>query len=316
MGIIQNITDIRNSLNRGDSVVVVESGDNRHVTITSRDTREQRTIPLNAIEYYAVDKLTGGAWCFRDFYIKPDLLRAIVDCDFEHPFEVQHEAIPAAISGNDVLCLARSGLGKTTAFIAYQIKNEYVRFSKYLPDIKTSVFCGDESIKHDQEILNNKKKCPNIIVGTPGRILALVRDKALRLSNVSSFVVDECDRVLESIDMRCDVQNIFVAASHNKQVLVFSTTLDKDMWDMCKNFMRNPYEICVDDEVKLTLHGLQQYYVTLAESEKNHNLSTLLDSLEFNQVVVFVKSAARAKLLNGLLNNWKFPSTCIHSGIQ
>ncbi|KAJ2003974.1 Suppressor of the cold-sensitive snRNP biogenesis mutant brr1-1, partial [Coemansia sp. S85] len=104
---------------------------------------------------------------FRDFLMAPELLRAIVDCGFEHPSEVQQETIPAAINGNDVLCQAKSGLGKTAVFVlatlnkiipvpgtvsaivlchtrelAYQIKNEYTRFSKYLPNVKTEVFFG------------------------------------------------------------------------------------------------------------------------------------------------------------------------------
>ncbi|KAJ1956907.1 Suppressor of the cold-sensitive snRNP biogenesis mutant brr1-1 [Dipsacomyces acuminosporus] len=277
---------------------------------------------------------------FRDFLMKPELLRAIVDCGFEHPSEVQQETIPAAINGNDVLCQAKSGLGKTAVFVlatlnkitpvpgtvstvvlchtrelAYQIKNEYIRFSKYLPDIKTEVFYGGINIKKDQEILNDKEKCPNVIVGTPGRILALVREKTLRLSSVNSFVIDECDKVLESIDMRRDVQGIFVNTPHNKQVLMFSATLSQEIRPVCKKFMKDPREIYVDDETKLTLHGLQQYYVTLPEAGKNRKLNDILDSLEFNQVVIFVKSVSRAKLLNNLLNSCNFPSICIHSGM-
>ncbi|KAJ2156659.1 Suppressor of the cold-sensitive snRNP biogenesis mutant brr1-1 [Coemansia sp. RSA 552] len=278
---------------------------------------------------------------FRDFLMKPELLRAIVDCGFEHPSEVQQETIPAAINGNDVLCQAKSGLGKTAVFVlatlnkitptpgvvsaivlchtrelAYQIKNEYTRFSKYLPGIKTEVFYGGVNIKGDQEKLNDKEKCPSIIVGTPGRILALVREKTLRLSGINSFVIDECDKVLEAIDMRRDVQEIFKATPHNKQVLMFSATLGKEIRPVCKKFMQDPREIYVDDEAKLTLHGLQQYYVTLPEAGKNRKLSDILDSLEFNQVVIFVKSVARAKLLNKLLNSCNFSSTCIHSGLS
>ncbi|KAJ2079147.1 Suppressor of the cold-sensitive snRNP biogenesis mutant brr1-1 [Coemansia sp. RSA 988] len=277
---------------------------------------------------------------FRDFLMKPELLRAIVDCGFEHPSEVQQETIPAAINGNDVLCQAKSGLGKTAVFVlatlnkitpvpgtvsaivlchtrelAYQIKNEYSRFSKYLPEVKTEVMYGGVPIKQDKEIIGDKEKCPNIIVGTPGRILALVREKTLRLSNVSSFVIDECDKVLEAIDMRRDVQDIFKATPHNKQVLMFSATLGKEIRPVCKKFMQTPREIYVDDEAKLTLHGLQQYYVTLPEAGKNRKLSEILDSLEFNQVVIFVKSVQRAKKLNELLNSSNFSSTCIHSGM-
>jgi ATP-dependent RNA helicase UAP56/SUB2 len=71
----------------------------------------------------------------------------------------------------------------------------------------------------------------------------------------------------------------------------------------------------VDDETKLTLHGLQQHFVKLQESEKNRKLTDLLDALEFNQVVIFVKSVARANELNRLLNDCNFPSICIHSGM-
>lgn len=72
-------------------------------------------------------------------------------------------------------------------------------------------------------------------------------------------------------------------------------------------------EIFVDDEAKLTLHGLQQHYVKLQENEKNRKLNDLLDSLEFNQVCIFVRSVQRANELNRLLVECKFPSICIHS---
>lgn len=71
----------------------------------------------------------------------------------------------------------------------------------------------------------------------------------------------------------------------------------------------------MDDETKLTLHGLQQHYVKLQESEKNRKLNDLLDDLEFNQVVIFVKSVARANELNKLLVECNFPSICIHSAM-
>lgn len=74
-------------------------------------------------------------------------------------------------------------------------------------------------------------------------------------------------------------------------------------------------EIYVDDETKLTLHGLQQHFVRLEESQKNRKLNDLLDSLEFNQVVIFVRSISRANELNKLLVECNFPSICIHAGI-
>lgn len=76
-----------------------------------------------------------------------------------------------------------------------------------------------------------------------------------------------------------------------------------------------PLEIYVDDETKLTLHGLQQHYVKLQEAEKNRRLNNLLDDLEFNQVVIFVKSVSRANELNKLLVECNFPAICIHSAM-
>ena len=76
-----------------------------------------------------------------------------------------------------------------------------------------------------------------------------------------------------------------------------------------------PLEIYVDDESKLTLHGLQQYYIRLPEAQKNRKLNDLLDALEFNQVVIFVKSVGRASELDRLLRECNFPSITIHGGL-
>mmetsp|Transcript_9137 Transcript_9137/g.12140 ORF Transcript_9137/g.12140 Transcript_9137/m.12140 type:complete len:437 (+) Transcript_9137:135-1445(+) len=285
---------------------------------------------------------------FKDFLLKPELLRAIVDAGFEHPSEVQHESIPQAVLGGDIVCQAKSGMGKTAVFVlatlhqlnattttteedgekndvqvlvlchtrelAFQIAHEYERFSKYLPSIKTAVFYGGVNIKQNREIL--VKDHPHVVVGTPGRILALANEKTLKLSGVKHFVLDECDRVLEALDMRRDVQEIFRMTPHEKQVLLFSATLSKEIRPVCKKFCQDPMEIYVDDETKLTLHGLQLYFAKLAEAEKNRKLNDLLDALEFNQVVIFVSKVARAKELNRLLTECNFPSICIHAGMK
>uniref|UniRef100_A0A668A248 RNA helicase n=1 Tax=Myripristis murdjan TaxID=586833 RepID=A0A668A248_9TELE len=275
---------------------------------------------------------------FRDFLLKPELLRAIVDCGFEHPSEVQHECIPQAILGMDILCQAKSGMGKTAVFVlatlqqiepvdgqvsvlvmchtrelAFQISKEYERFSKYMPTVKAAVFFGGLAIKKDEEVL--KKNCPHIVVGTPGRILALIRNKTLNLKNVKHFVLDECDKMLEQLDMRRDVQDIFRLTPHEKQCMMFSATLSKEIRPVCRKFMQDPMEVFVDDETKLTLHGLQQYYCKLKDSEKNRKLFDLLDVLEFNQVVIFVKSVQRCVALSQLLVEQNFPAIAIHRGM-
>ncbi|MBA0728516.1 hypothetical protein Golax_001409 [Gossypium laxum] len=319
----------------------------------------------------------------------------------------------------DVICQAKSGMGKTAVFVlsslqqiepspgqvialvlchtrelAYQICHEFERFSTYLPDIKVAVFYGGVNIKVHKDLLKNE--CPHIVVGTPGRILALTRDKDLSLKNVRHFILDECDKMLESLDMRRDVQEIFKMTPHDKQVMMFSATLSKEirplsqrvlkilhlvapslhtchwfcsdavasashLWvlqievlgfqslggkanglesqfkrsaskihfaldSICLKKLPNtiycdissfqPMEIYVDDEAKLTLHGLVQHYIKLSELEKNRKLNDLLDALDFNQVVIFVKSVSRAAELNKLLVECNFPSICIHSGMS
>merc|ERR1712117_24621 len=97
---------------------------------------------------------------------------------------------------------------------------------------------------------------------------------------------------------------------------MFSATMSSESRGVCKKFMQDPHEIRVDEESKLTLHGLLQYYVTLAEKEKNRKLNDLLDALEFNQVVIFVKSVQRAIALDKLLVECNFPSIAIHSGLN
>jgi len=272
---------------------------------------------------------------FRDLMLRPELLRAIIDCGFEHPSEVQHECIPQAILGMDIVCQAKSGMGKTAVFVlatlqqlqpedgivsvlvmchtrelAFQISKEYERFSKYLPGVKSGVFFGGMPIKTDEEKLKNNT--PHIVVGTPGRILALGRSGVLKLRNVKYFILDECDKMIGDVDMRRDVQEIFKMTPQEKQVMMFSATLPKELRVVCKKFMQEPMEVYVDDEAKLTLHGLQQYYVKLKENEKNKKLLDLLDALEFNQVVIFVKSVQRCIALNHLLIEQNFPSIAIH----
>ncbi|KNC80643.1 spliceosome RNA helicase BAT1 [Sphaeroforma arctica JP610] len=307
-------------------------------------TEEPKTDGATAKKGY-VGIHTAG---FRDFLLKPELLKSIVDCGFEHPSEVQHECIPQAILGMDVICQAKSGMGKTAVFVlatlqqleikdgevsvlvmchtrelAFQIKNEYERFSKYIEGVRTAVFFGGVAITNDDKILKDERSHPHIVVGTPGRILSLATNAigsntkpSLDLSKLKHFVLDECDKMLDSLDMRRDVQLIFKQSPKSKQVMMFSATLSKEIRPICKKFMRDPMEIYVDDETKLTLHGLQQHYVKITEGAKNRKLTDLLDALEFNQVVIFVKSVSRAKALCNLLCDCNFPAIALHTGLS
>lgn len=135
---------------------------------------------------------------------------------------MQHECIPQAVLGMDILCQAKSGMGKTAVFVlatlqqleptesqvhvlvmchtrelAFQISKEYERFSKYMPATKVGVFFGGMPIQKDEETL--KTVNPHLVVGTPGRILALIRNKKLNLKHLKHFILDECDKMLEQL---------------------------------------------------------------------------------------------------------------------
>jgi len=277
---------------------------------------------------------------FRDFLLDPRLLQALQDAAFEHPSEVQQECLPQAVYGQDVLCQAKSGTGKTAVFVlatlqqlipdmgtkgvntivlchtrelAFQICKEFLRFSKYLPEIKTKVFFGGIPVQQHKDIL--KTDCPHIVVGTPGRIEQLINEKDLDVSKLKRFILDECDSLLDNVEMREVVQKIFQATPREKQVMMFSATFPGDTKDIARRFMYSPLEVFVD-ECKLTLHGLLQYYVKLEENQKTAKLNSLLDNLEFNQVVIFVKSVQRCTLLNKVLNECNFPSIYMHSRLD
>ena len=130
--------------------------------------------------------------------------------------------------GVDILCQAVSGMGKTAVFVlsslhcvgdyagespqpasvlvlaharelAYQIKGEFTRLAKFMDKIRTEVILGGESLEKQKKLLKDPKKTPHIIVGTPGRILHLAKDKSLNLDNLKMFILDECDKVLDNV---------------------------------------------------------------------------------------------------------------------
>lgn len=199
---------------------------------------------------------------------------------------VQHECIPQAILGMDVICQAKSGMGKTAVFVistlqqlepvdgqasvvvlchtrelAFQICHEYERFTTYMKNVRVGNFFGGLPIKQQREMVKDATKCPHIIVGTPGRIKALAEEKTLDLSHVRHFVVDECDKCLESIDMRADVQGIFKKTPHDKQVMMFSATLSAEVRPVCKKFMRD-----VSDCISTTTTPKTSFYSAAAYS--------------------------------------------------
>ncbi|KAL0223470.1 hypothetical protein P9112_002860 [Eukaryota sp. TZLM1-RC] len=277
---------------------------------------------------------------FKDFLLQPRLLKSLAAVGFEHPSEIQKEALPQVTLGHDVLGQAKSGMGKTAVFVlgilqqitqpeaetgiiavviahtrelAQQIHNEFDRFGKLFPIRCMAVFGG---IRADVTIQTLKQTKPQIIVATPGRLHQLVREKHVELDKVRHFVIDEADRVMSDINMRTDVQEIFMKTPRSKQTLMFSATMPPEMLEVCKNYMQNPIVIRVDEDRKLTLHGLLQYYAKVEDKQKSEKLMELMDELEFNQVVIFVQGPGRANRLAGLLREHNFPTLKLHGGMH
>jgi ATP-dependent RNA helicase UAP56/SUB2 len=271
--------------------------------------------------------------------IQDELLKNIKDEKFEYASDVQKQCLPSALSGNDVLCQGKAGMGKTAIFIftiinrilkqeikgefsclvlchtrelAYQISKEFARFSKNL-NIKTGLIIGGDNEKSQIQDLKNNK--PQVIIGTPGRILALTKKNQLNLKNIQAFIIDECDKMLNALDMRADVQRIFKKTPVEKQVMMFTATLPEETKTVCKKFMRKPVEIIVKEENKEHLEKLQQFYVKLKEDEKNKKLLDVIDKVQFNQVIIFVNNIQRCEALSDILTQNGIPSIAIHADL-
>jgi len=271
--------------------------------------------------------------------IQDELLKNIKDEKFEYASDVQKQCLPSALSGNDVLCQGKAGMGKTAIFIftiinrilkqeikgefsclvlchtrelAYQISKEFARFSKNL-NIKTGLIIGGDNEKSQIQDLKNNK--PQVIIGTPGRILSLTKKNQLNLKNIQAFIIDECDKMLNALDMRADVQRIFKKTPVEKQVMMFTATLPEETKTVCKKFMRKPVEIIVKEENKEHLEKLQQFYVKLKEDEKNKKLLDVIDKVQFNQVIIFVNNIQRCEALSDILTQNGIPSIAIHADL-
>ena len=171
---------------------------------------------------FLIFKNSSNATSFKDFLIQDELKALIKEERFEYPSDVQKQCLPSSLMGCDVLCQGKAGMGKTAVFVftiinrilkgeikgdysclvlchtrelAYQISKEFARFSKGL-QIKTCLLIGGDNEKDQIESLKNK---PNVIIGTPGRLLALLKRRAFDLNNIQAFVIDECDKMLNAL---------------------------------------------------------------------------------------------------------------------
>ncbi|KRX09329.1 P-loop containing nucleoside triphosphate hydrolase [Pseudocohnilembus persalinus] len=283
----------------------------------------------------------ANASSFKDFMLREELNRAIEEAGFEKPSPVQNACINLAVNGRDILCQAQAGTGKTAVFVlsilnqltkekpdplqalvicptrelAQQIRDEFKRFQKFMKGIWTEAFFGGDATVQDH-IQQLKQSPPTIIVGCPGRLLDLVQKKALDLKKIKYFVVDECDQILSNNKFVNQITQIFIETPRDKQVMMFSGTLPKEIRPKCMKFLQNYEEVIVEDTAKLVLNGLDQYQKNLEEKQKLVELRRLLETVDYNQAMIFVSDQERATKLSEYLESKGHENSFIHGRLK
>ena len=243
---------------------------------------------------------------FDELGLKSDLLRGIYGYGFEKPSIIQQKAILPIIKGRDVIAQAQSGTGKTAAFaigtlqlieqendelqclvlsptreLANQTSIVYKFLGEYL-NIKITLLIGGLKVGGD---INKLKENPQIIVGSPGRVLDLIRRKRISLSYLKSFVLDEADEML-SKGFLDTIREIISLIPTTTKILLFSATMPRDIVELTTHFMKEPAKILVKNE-ELTLEGIKQYYVYLKKEDKMEVLFQIYRGIEIAQAIIY-----------------------------
>jgi ATP-dependent RNA helicase UAP56/SUB2 len=124
-----------------------------------------------------------------------------------------------------------------TRELAFQITREFERMGKYINGLKLATLYG--GVNPEVQSLQIESNPPHVVIGTPGRTLDFVKKGIIKVDNLSHFIIDECDKVLETVDMRSDVQEIFLKTKPKKQVMMFTATLNEKMKEVALKFMKD-----------------------------------------------------------------------------
>ncbi len=219
---------------------------------------------------------------FLELGLKEPINKALTDLGYEKPTVIQEKAIPQIISSTDDLkAFAQTGTGKTAAFslpilellddtngnvqaiilsptreLAVQIGNNIKDFCKYLPKVKVTTVYGGSSIE-DQ--IRSLKRGSQIVVGTPGRTVDLIKRRALKLGNVQWLVLDEADEML-NMGFKDELDKVLEATPDTKQTLLFSATFPREVESIARNYMTNPVEITSGQKNSGSVNVTHEYY--------------------------------------------------------
>ena len=225
---------------------------------------------------------------FSDIKLDTNIKKAIEDLKFEKPTPIQKETIPFLLKENsDLIALAQTGTGKTAAFgvpiiqkvdfkkkhsqaiilcptreLCLQITNDIHSYSKYIKELKTTAVYGGANIQTQIRAL---KSGTQIIVGTPGRVVDLIKRKCLNLKKINFVVLDEADEML-NMGFKDDLDKILNETPKEKQTLLFSATMPKEVMTISRQYMQNPKTIEVAKRNEGTKNVDHHYYIVNASN--------------------------------------------------
>ena len=247
---------------------------------------------------------------FADLGLKAPILEALNDLGYEKPSPIQAECIPHLLNGRDVLGMAQTGSGKTAAFslpllqnldpelkapqilvlaptreLAVQVAEAMTDFSKHMRGVNVVALYGGQ--RYDVQ-LRALRQGPQIVVGTPGRLLDHLKRGTLDLSKLSGLVLDEADEMLRMGFIE-DVETIMAQIPEGHQTALFSATMPEAIRRITRRFMKEPQEVRIQSSVT-TRPDISQSYWTAYGMRKNEALVRFLEAEDFDAAIIFVRT--------------------------
>ena len=224
---------------------------------------------------------------FKEAGLNSEILQAISEMGFVKPTPIQDKTIAHLLNTRkDLIGLAQTGTGKTAAFglpiiqqidlnvqktqalilcptreLCMQITKDFYSFSKYLPKVKTTAIYGGSSMENQIRALD---KGVHIVVGTPGRVLDLIHKKKLKIDSISWLVLDEADEML-NMGFKEDLDEILSAVTSDRQTLLFSATMPREIAQIAKHYMKDPDEISAGQKNTAAENVQHHYYLVQAK---------------------------------------------------
>lgn len=274
---------------------------------------------------------------FVETGLKPEILQALELIGFEQPTPIQAKTIPHLLeSDRDLLGFAQTGTGKTAAFslpvihniepgskniaaiilcptreLCLQIERDIQTFIKFLPKVKAMAVYGGESIERQ---IRGLKANPQIIVGTPGRVCDLIRRKKLKLKNIEYLVLDEADEML-TMGFKDELDQILSACPEERQTLLFSATMPKELVRIANEYMKSPEEITAGQR-NVSAEQVKHVYLVSERSEKYEVLKRVADINPDIYAIVFCRTRMGAKEVAERLMGDKYSADALHGDLS